>query len=170
MWLSHIIQVNKSLHTCEWVTSHMWMRHVPHMNVSCPTYEWVTSRRHTCEGVMSHKSMNHVKHLNETHHTPEWVRSHTWVSHVTHMNESCHTCERVNRALFGRWQIPRLRELQNCSFTHPSTNFITPQHTLHHTLFHIDLKRSFWPFYFRPKSLKSQQKSPISWQKSPISL
>jgi len=160
-WISHYTHVNGSRHTCEWGMSRIWMCHVPHMNEShhgvthvkesCPTNQWITSNIW----------MKHITRLNESGHTRGWVMSHIWMSHVTHVNEWIgHFLED------GRSQ----EELQNCLFTHPATNFITPQHTLHHTLFHIDLKRSFWPFYFRPKSLKSQQKSPISWQKSPISL
>jgi len=42
---SHIIHMNDSFHTYEWVMSHVWMSHVTHMNESCHTYEWVMSHR-----------------------------------------------------------------------------------------------------------------------------
>ena len=37
------IFMNESCHICEWVITHMWMSHVIRLNESWRTYEWVTS-------------------------------------------------------------------------------------------------------------------------------
>ena len=39
IWMSHVIHMNESCQTYEWVMSHIWMSHVTHMNESCHTHE-----------------------------------------------------------------------------------------------------------------------------------
>jgi len=43
IWMSHVVQINESCLTCEWVMSRIWMSHVTPMNESCQEYEWVMS-------------------------------------------------------------------------------------------------------------------------------
>ena len=117
IWMSHVIHMNGSCRTYEWVMARTWIqtriRFVLHMNESCHTYEWV----------MSHIWMSHVTHMNESCHTHEWDMSHIWIQtrvrfvlildrlthhcwecahkcicHVTHMSKPCHTYARVTYA------------------------------------------------------------------------
>jgi len=101
-WMSHVVHLNESCHTREWVMSHTWMCHVTHENTSC----------HIHERVMSYTWLSHVTHMNESchtrntsGHTHEWVMSYTWIRHVTHMNESCHTHEWVMSLLHTRAHV-----------------------------------------------------------------
>ena len=94
--MSHVMHVNESFHTYEWVMSHIWMSRAAHMHGSCHAYEWVMSRIW----------MSHVTHMNESCHAYEWVMSHIWThlsmscvqntnDYVKHINESCHIYECV---------------------------------------------------------------------------
>jgi len=79
---SHVAHKNESIHTFEWVMSHIRKSHVTPTSKSCHTHQWV----------ISHIQMSHVTHTNESCHTYKWVMSHIQMSHVTHINKSCHTC------------------------------------------------------------------------------
>jgi len=78
---THLQCVTKSRHIWEWVTSYMWMSHVTYVNASC----------HVCECMR----MSHVIYVTESCHVCECVMSHIWMSHVTLMNESCYICRWV---------------------------------------------------------------------------
>jgi len=102
--MNHVIHMNESCPTKEWVMSHVFVIHMYDMNESCHTYEWV----------MSHKRMSHVPHTRHSYVWHEWVTSYIWMNHVRHcvswlihmcvmahsyvchdilMNESCPTKE-----------------------------------------------------------------------------
>ena len=54
VWKSHVLHVNVSWCTFEWVMPHLCIGHVTHMNEKCQTHEWV----------MAHIWMSHVTHMN----------------------------------------------------------------------------------------------------------
>jgi len=118
-WMRNITHMNQSRHTFGWEREHVghtYERVKPRVCIwSLHTNEWVMShlrtRHATCMHlVASHKRMSHVTHMNKSWHTYEWEREHAghtyeWVmalvcigsrypkktSHVTHMTESWHT-------------------------------------------------------------------------------
>ena len=107
MWMSDVLHLIVSYHTCEWVRSHTWMRslwwHWLAWGESCHTCEWVVSHTnescHIYTWFMSRVWMSHVTHINELGHTYKWVRSHIWMQSLWWLRlawgESCHTCEWV---------------------------------------------------------------------------
>jgi len=79
--LSHVLLVNESCPSCEWVMSLLWMSHVPPVNESCPFCEWS----------MSLMWMSHVTRAKMC----AWRFCLPWYafSHVPPANESCLSCE-----------------------------------------------------------------------------
>jgi len=86
---------NESCHVYEWDE----LYHVIFMNESCPTYEyvmshtWISARSSyelhptllvcACEWVVSRVRMRWIASC----HIYEWVMSHVWTRHISHMNE-----------------------------------------------------------------------------------
>jgi len=87
--MSHVVHINKSRRTYEWVMSHIRMDPVAHINELCRRYKLVTS----------HMRISHVAHMNQSRHVRhsmpasmshtnasylpyEWVMPHLWTRHM----------------------------------------------------------------------------------------
>jgi len=116
---TRVPRINKSCHTCEWVTCtyaramvHVWQSHVAHMDESYHTYDgrvphiwmrlcvmhiWMSHITHVTD--LHHAS---ATHMNASRHTYDQVMSHVWISHVTHMQASCRAYEYVMSHIWRR--------------------------------------------------------------------
>jgi len=71
IWMSHVMHMYESCHTCVWVMRHICTSYVTRVNESCHTYEWV----------MSHVWIRHeLCHLWKchAHNFVFWPHIHTW--------------------------------------------------------------------------------------------
>jgi len=103
--MCHVMHVNESGRTDEWVMLHAWTSHTAHIDELCRTYKWVMSHRwmsHAAPKTQFEK-LRKMKYFTKlrfargmTHSCicATWKTklnfspSHTWMSHVTHVNKS----------------------------------------------------------------------------------
>jgi len=81
IWMSYVIQMNKSCQV--WIITHQ-------MSGSCHAYH-MNESRHKCECVLSNIWLSHTSNewvMSQISYA--WVTSQIWISHVTHRIESCH--------------------------------------------------------------------------------
>jgi len=121
-----------TLHTYEWVITHIWMSHNTHMNESWHTYEWVPTH------------MNEYQHRNDevnSRYTYRWVITHIWMSHDTHMNESCHSSEwvvsHIWKHYFTLFRVYEPRDGEVYGWNH----FILLHITSHYSMYTIRIAR-----------------------------
>jgi len=83
----------KSLHTVEWVMSHVWMSHGTHLNYEWNENKWEWMRmkwewNDNDEGSENEVLVSHYAQWNESCRTYEWVMAHIWIRNEMRINEN----------------------------------------------------------------------------------